>query len=83
MKEINKHSKKPCSAHHKFRPLAEREQEGPPLVTARDGVSDKKYERLLAAAGIDGRLNGLHVCSTCGMRFHSRREADECCRIGQ
>ncbi|MFH1367348.1 MAG: hypothetical protein ABIH38_05230 [Patescibacteria group bacterium] len=40
-----------------------------------------KFQRLLAKAEAEGRLDGKHVCPVCGMRYLWAREADDCCRI--
>jgi hypothetical protein len=40
-----------------------------------------KYVQLLRKAEKEGRVDGAHSCSLCGMRYVSREEADECCRI--
>jgi len=40
-----------------------------------------KFQRLLAKAEADGRLDGKYPCPVCGMRYIHQREADECCRI--
>lgn len=51
---------------------------------ARVLVKDKeyvKYVQLLRKAEKEGRLDGGHVCRLCGMRFTTREEAENCCRI--
>jgi len=40
-----------------------------------------KYVQLLRKAEREGRLDGAHSCSLCGMRFMTKEEADKCCRI--
>lgn len=47
-------------------------------------VRDKnfvKFERLLARAEVEGRIDGPHKCLTCGMRYLAKEEADNCCKI--
>lgn len=40
-----------------------------------------KYVQLLRKAEQEGRVTGSHVCNLCGMRFPSKQDAYECCRI--
>jgi hypothetical protein len=40
-----------------------------------------KFVQLLKKAEKEGRVDGQHACGLCGMRFASREEASECCRI--
>lgn len=40
-----------------------------------------KYDRLLARAENEGRIDGPHKCLTCGMRFLTKDEAEDCCKI--
>ncbi|HPF69082.1 MAG TPA: hypothetical protein PLQ13_00310 [Candidatus Krumholzibacteria bacterium] len=40
-----------------------------------------KYERLLSKAEVEGRIDGPNKCLVCGMRYLSKQDADECCRI--
>jgi hypothetical protein len=40
-----------------------------------------KFVQLLEKAEKEGRVDGQHSCSLCGMRYGSREEAGECCRI--
>ncbi|MFQ5511729.1 MAG: hypothetical protein ACE5EO_07770 [Candidatus Krumholzibacteriia bacterium] len=40
-----------------------------------------KFVQLLKRAEADGRLDGGFVCTLCGMKFHSRAEASECCKV--
>jgi len=47
-------------------------------------VRDKEYVKfvqLLKKAEEEGRLDGCHNCSLCGMRFNTLEEAEECCRV--
>ncbi len=47
-------------------------------------VKDKsyvKFERLLAKAESEGRLDGNYKCLTCGMRYSAKDEAEICCKI--
>ncbi len=39
-----------------------------------------KYIQLLRKAEREGRLDGSYCCMLCGMKFHTREEAEECCR---
>jgi hypothetical protein len=39
-----------------------------------------KYDRLLEKAMAEGRIDGPHKCLTCGMRFKSKEEAEDCCK---
>lgn len=52
--------------------------EGPLLKKDKDYV---KFQRLLAKAEAEGRLDGKYPCPVCGMRYLSEKEADNCCRI--
>ncbi|MFN2370485.1 MAG: hypothetical protein R6X35_07895 [Candidatus Krumholzibacteriia bacterium] len=40
-----------------------------------------KYERLLSKAESEGRIDGPNKCLVCGMRYLSKQDADNCCRI--
>jgi hypothetical protein len=40
-----------------------------------------KYERLLSKAESEGRIDGPNKCLVCGMRYLSKDDADNCCRI--
>ena len=47
-------------------------------------VRDKsyvKFDRLLAKAAAEGRIDGDYKCLVCGMRFAEKNEADNCCKI--
>lgn len=47
-------------------------------------VRDKnfvKFNRLLAKAEAEGRIDGPHKCLICGMRYLAKEEADGCCKI--
>ncbi len=47
-------------------------------------IKDKsyvKFERLLAKAESEGRLDGDFKCLTCGMRYGTKYEAEGCCKI--
>ena len=47
-------------------------------------VRDKnyvKYERLLARAEENGRLDGNFKCLTCGMKYTVKKDAECCCRV--
>ena len=45
------------------------------------GKNYVKFHRLLAKAEADGRLDGKYGCPVCGMRYHTEKLADDCCRI--
>ncbi len=40
-----------------------------------------KFERLLAKAEAEGRIDGPNKCLICGMRYLTKDEADNCCKI--
>jgi hypothetical protein len=40
-----------------------------------------KYMQLLRRAGADGRLDGKYPCRLCGMKYHTKQQADVCCKI--
>jgi hypothetical protein len=40
-----------------------------------------KYDRLLNKAEEEGRIDGPHKCLTCGMRYLTKEEAEDCCKI--
>ena len=40
-----------------------------------------KYEQLIQRAEEEGRISGRYRCLVCGMRFHEKDEADDCCSI--
>lgn len=47
-------------------------------------VRDKsfvKFERLLAKAESEGRIDGDFRCLVCGMRYLQKDEAENCCKI--
>jgi hypothetical protein len=47
-------------------------------------VRDKeyvKYVQLLKKAEKEGRLDGGFECGLCGMRYSTRDDADDCCRV--
>ena len=83
MEEKGKRGRRPGTPWHNFRPTEKQASEGSPLVSAKDGVSDKKYEGLLLKAQAEGRIDGPHECPTCGMKFLNQKEADDCCRVVQ
>lgn len=56
--------------------LAQQEQDV--LVREKNFV---KFERLLAKAESEGRIDGPNKCLVCGMRYLNKGEADACCRI--
>ena len=39
-----------------------------------------RYQQLLRRAEVEGRLDGDFVCPLCGMKYHSKEEARDCCR---
>jgi hypothetical protein len=40
-----------------------------------------KFERLLAKAEAEGRIDGPNKCLVCGMRYLTKDDADNCCKI--
>ncbi len=40
-----------------------------------------KYDRLLDRAVEEGRIDGPNKCLTCGMRYLTKAEAENCCKI--
>ena len=40
-----------------------------------------RYEQLIEKAEREGRINGAYRCLVCGMRYHDKEEAEDCCRI--
>ena len=40
-----------------------------------------KYERLLLKAEAEGRIDGPCKCLVCGMRYLSKADAEDCCRV--
>jgi hypothetical protein len=47
-------------------------------------VRDKEYVKfvqLLRKAEKEGRLDGTFLCGLCGMRFNTREDAEDCCRV--
>jgi hypothetical protein len=40
-----------------------------------------KYQRLLVKAENEGRIDGPNKCLVCGMRYMSKDEAENCCKI--
>ena len=40
-----------------------------------------KYERLLTKAETEGRIDGPCKCLVCGMRYLSKEEAENCCKV--
>jgi hypothetical protein len=47
-------------------------------------VKDKEYVKfvqLLKKAEEEGRLDGKYVCMLCGMRYQTKVEAEECCKV--
>lgn len=44
---------------------------------------DKEYVRymqLLRRAEADGRLDGKYPCKLCGMKYHTKQKAADCCK---
>ncbi len=39
-----------------------------------------RYLQLLRRAEADGRLDGKYPCKLCGMKYHTKQQADECCK---
>jgi len=40
-----------------------------------------KYDQLIEKAEREGRISGKFRCLVCGMRYHEKDDADECCKI--
>ena len=40
-----------------------------------------KYVQLLRKAEQEGRVSGAHECKLCGMRYPTKQDAHNCCRI--
>lgn len=40
-----------------------------------------KFTQLLRRAERDGRLDGAHTCSLCGMKFNNPEDAEKCCKV--
>ena len=40
-----------------------------------------KFERLLAKDEAEGRIDGPNKCLVCGMRYLTKDDADNCCKI--
>lgn len=40
-----------------------------------------KYERLLNKAETEGRIDGPCRCLVCGMRYLTKDDAENCCRV--
>lgn len=53
-------------------------EEGGVLVRDKSFV---KFERLLAKAEAEGRIDGPCKCLVCGMRYATKEEAENCCKI--
>jgi len=56
----------------------EKQEKGGVLLKDKEYV---KYVQLLKKAEREGRLDGNYNCTLCGMRFNTREEAEECCRV--
>lgn len=52
--------------------------DGPTLVKEKPFV---KYDQLIERAEREGRINGRFRCLVCGMRYHAKDDAEDCCRI--
>jgi len=57
--------------------MAKQEKEG---ILRRD-KEYVKFVQLLKKAEADGRLDGAYCCTLCGMKFQTREEAAECCKV--
>ena len=53
-------------------------QEGGVLLRDKEYV---KFGQLLKKAEREGRVDGDHDCSLCGMKFNTREDAENCCRV--
>jgi hypothetical protein len=40
-----------------------------------------KYYQLLRRAVADGRMDGKYPCKLCGMKYHTKQQAADCCKI--
>jgi len=40
-----------------------------------------KYDQLIERAEVEGRIGGKYRCLVCGMRYHAKDDADDCCRV--
>jgi len=56
----------------------EKQERSGVLVKDREYV---KYVQLLKKAEAEGRLDGKYQCPLCGMRYRTKIEAEECCRV--
>lgn len=56
----------------------EKQERGGVLMRDKEYV---KFVQLLRKAEREGRLDGNFNCVLCGMRFNTREEAEECCRV--
>jgi len=63
------------------RPVVCRTHHGDDHILTRD-PEYVKYERLLAKAENEGRLDGQHKCLVCGMKYLTPDEAENCCKMG-
>ena len=53
-------------------------EEAPALIKEKPFV---KYDQLIHRAEREGRINGRFRCLVCGMRYHDKDDADECCKV--
>jgi hypothetical protein len=40
-----------------------------------------KYDQLIEKATREGRIDGRFRCLVCGMRYHLKDDADDCCKV--
>jgi hypothetical protein len=50
-------------------------------VLESDDGSYVKFDRLLAKARSEGRVDGKYRCPMCGMRYHTVPDAMNCCAV--
>jgi hypothetical protein len=56
----------------------EKQEKGGVLLREKEYV---KYVQLLKKAEREGRLDGSHNCSLCGMRYNTIEESEGCCQV--
>ena len=62
-------------------PKKKRNEDEGPLFVKDDGFQeDPALQTAFEKAKREGRVDGEHRCSVCGMRFLNQWEADHCCR---
>jgi hypothetical protein len=56
----------------------DKQEEAGVLVKKKEYV---KFMQLLRKAEEEGRVDGKYACALCGMRYQSKLEAEECCKV--